>query len=93
MYFFKNSRKVFTIYQEYGIISLRRKLNNTTLSWLTWDKDTFFLLAKMYAPFLYAFPCYMVVLKSLRRSMELRFSVRGFGCAPFLLYANRRIYE
>ena len=42
----------------------------------------------MYAPFLYAFPCYMVVLKSLRRSMELRFSVRGFGYAPFL-YANR----
>ena len=27
----------------------------------------------------------MVVLKSLRRGMELRFSVRGFGCAPFYM--------
>ena len=46
----------------------------------------------MYAPFLYAYPYYMVVLKSLRRGMELRFSVRGFGCAPFL-YADWGIYE
>ena len=38
----------------------------------------------MYAPFLYAFPYYVVVvLKSLRRGMELRFSVRSLGCALF----------
>ena len=82
---YKFLQKVFTSYQECGIISLRRKLNNTTLPGVTWDKYTFFLLAKMYAPFLYAFPCYMVVLKSLRRGMELRFSVRSFGCAPFFM--------
>ena len=37
----------------------------------------------MYAPFLYAYPCYMVVLKSLRRGMGLRFSVRGFTPRTF----------
>ena len=40
----------------------------------------------MYAPFLYAYPYYMVVLKSLRRGMGLRFSVRGSMPRTFLFY-------
>ena len=55
--FYKNPRKVFTIRQECVIIFVRRKLNNATPSRETWNQRTFFLLVKMYAPFLYAFPC------------------------------------
>ena len=43
----------------------------------------------MYAPFLYAYPYYMVVLKSLPRSMGLRFLVRG--SMPRTFYFN--IYQ
>jgi hypothetical protein len=35
---------------------------------------------------------YMVVLKSLRRGLELRFSVRGFGRALFDFKAEKYIF-
>ena len=47
----------------------------------------------MYAPFLYAYPYYMVVLKSLRRGMELRFSVRGLCRALFILERKKKMED